>query len=97
MDSDAAQNGDFDEKVKALFAEMYKLKDELTELDKKLSKANQNPEMLNEVSTFLEGLKNHPVEYNDQAVRQLIQYIKVLSKNEVDIYFKDGKRTRISL
>ena len=97
MDSDAAQNGDFDEQFEALFAEMYTLKDELSELDKQQSKANRNPEMLNEVSTILEGLKNHPVEYNDQAIRQLIQYIKVLSKTEMEIYFKDGNNIKVRL
>ena len=97
MNSEAAQNGDFDEQFEALFTEMYTLKDELAEINKQQSKINQNPKTLNEISTILEGLKNHPVEYNDQAVRQLIQYIKVLSKTEVEIHFKNGENTRISL
>lgn len=97
MNSEAAQNGDFDEQFEALFTEMYTLKDELAEIDKQQSKINQNPEALDEISTILDGLKNHPVVYNDQAVRQLIQYIKVLSKTEVEIYFKNGEITKSSL
>lgn len=97
MNSEAAQNGDFDEQFEDLFTEMYSLKDELAEIDKQQSKINQNPEALDEISTILDGLKNHPVEYNDQAVRQLIQYIKVLSKTEVEIHFKNGEITKSSL
>ena len=97
MNSEAAQNGDFDEQFEALFTEMYALKDELAKIDKQQSKINQKPETLDEISTILEGLKNHPVEYNDQAVRQLIQYIKVLSKTEVEIHFKNGEITKSSL
>jgi DNA invertase Pin-like site-specific DNA recombinase len=97
MNSEAAQNGDFDEQFEDLFTEMYTLKDELAEIDKQQSKINQNPEALDEISTILDGLKNHPVVYDDQAVRQLIQYIKVLSKTEVEIYFKNGEIIKISL
>lgn len=38
----------------------------------------------------IQGLKNHPVEYNDLVVRQLIECIKVMSKDTLHIYFKDG-------
>lgn len=97
MNSEAAQNGDFDEQFEALFTEMYALKDELAEIDKQQSKINQNPETLDEIPTILEGLKNHPVVYDDQAVRQLIQHIQVLSKAEVEIYFKNGEITKSNL
>ena len=97
MNSEAAQNGDFDEQFEALFTEMYALKDELAEIDKQQSKINQNPETLDEIPTILEGLKNHPVVYDDQAVRQLIQHIQVLSKAEVEIDFKNGEITKSNL
>ena len=43
-----------------------------------------------EIATVIEGLKHHPVPYDDMIVRQLIYYIKVVSKNMIQIYFKDG-------
>lgn len=42
------------------------------------------------MTTVMNGLKNHPVEYNDLVVRQLIECIKVISKDSLHIYFKDG-------
>lgn len=90
MDNEAAQNGDFDSQFEQLYTEMYNLKDELDEIEKQQAKINKASDTLNEVSTIIEGLKNHPVEYNDQAVRQLINSIKVISESEIEIQFKDG-------
>lgn len=88
--SEAAQNGDFDEQFERLFAEMYALKDELTDMDKARAKLDSHPEVMTEVAAVIEGLKNHPVEYDDQTVRQLIECIKVMSPSLLQIYFKDG-------
>ena len=90
MDNEAAQNGDFDNQFEQLYTEMYNLKDELDEIEQQQAKINKASDTLNEVSTIIEGLKNHPVEYNDQAVRQLINCIKVISENQIEVYFKDG-------
>ena len=90
MDSEAAQNGDFDTQFENLYAEMYAIKDELDEIDKSKAKLETATDSLEEMSTVMEGLKNHPVEYNDLAVRQLIECIKVMSADTLHIYFKDG-------
>ena len=94
MDNEAAQNGEFDNQFEQLYTEMYNLKDELDEIEKQQAKINKASDTLNEVSRIIEGLKNHPVEYNDQAVRQLINCIKVLSESEIEIQFKDGIRVK---
>lgn len=90
MDSEAAQNGDFDEQFELLYSEMYALKDELVEIERQQSKQSITNNSLEEVKTIIDGLKNHPVEYNDQAVRQLISCIKVISADQIEIQFKDG-------
>lgn len=90
IDNEAVQNGDFDSQFEQLYTEMYNLKDELDEIEKQQARLTKFSDTLNEVAVILEGLKNHPVEYNDQAVRQLISCIKVISKDTLHIYFKDG-------
>ena len=97
MDNEAAQNGDFDNQFEQLYTEMYNLKDELDEIEKQQAKINKESDILNEVSTIIEGLKNHPVEYNDQAVRQLINCIKVISESEIEMQFKDGIIVTVNL
>lgn len=92
MDSEAAQNGDFDAQFKSLYAEMYAIKDELDEIEKSKSKIETVTDSIEEMTVVMQGLKNHPVEYNDLVVRQLIECIKVMSKDTLHIYFKDGMK-----
>lgn len=97
MDNEAAQNGDFDSQFKQLYTEMYSLKDELDEIEKQQARLSKSSDTLNEVAVIIEGLKNHPVEYDDQAVRQLISCIKVISSDQIEIQFKDGTLMKASL
>lgn len=97
MDSEAAQNGEFDAQFESLYAEMYAIKDELAEAEKSQAKLETAAGALEEMTAAMEGLKNHPVEYSDLAVRQLIECIKVMSANRLYIYFKDGTRIEASL
>ena len=90
MDSEAAQNGDFDAQFENLYAEMYAIKDELYEIEKSKFKIETTADSIEEMTAVMRGLKNHPVEYNDIVVRQLIECIKVMSKDTLHIYFKDG-------
>lgn len=90
MDSEATQNGDFDAQFESLYAEMYAIKDELEKIEKSKSKIETATDCTEEMTEVMKGLKNHPVEYNDLVVRQLIECIKVMSKDTLHIYFKDG-------
>lgn len=90
MDSEVAQSGDFDTQFEILYAEMYAIKDELDEFEKSKSKLKTADDSIEEMTAIMQGLKNHPVEYNDLVVRQLIECIKVISKDTLHIYFKDG-------
>lgn len=90
MDSEAAQNGDFDEMFASLYAEMYAIMDELDGAEKTEAMLGMAADRMKEAATVMQGLKNHPVEYNDQIVRQLIDSIKVMSAEQILIRFKDG-------
>lgn len=42
--------------------------------------------------TIIDILKNHPMSYDDNVVRQVIYCIKVVDKNNIQITFKNGKQ-----
>lgn len=69
------------------------MKDELEEMQSGASALDGD--MLNEMREVVTGLKNHPVEYDDKAVRQLIDCIKVMSADMIKICFKDGTVTEV--
>lgn len=93
LNSDEAQNGELDYKFSELYAELYSVKDELEEMQSDVSALEGD--MLNEMREVVVGLKNHPVEYDDKVVRQLIDCIKVMSADTIKICFKDGTVTEV--
>lgn len=97
MDSEAVQNGVFDAQFESLYTEKYAIKDELAQMEKRQSSLEKATDSIEEMTTIMEGLKNHPVEYNDLVVRQLIECIKIMSVELIYIYFKDGTKIEVSL
>ena len=95
LNSDEAQSGELDYKFSELYAELYSVKDELEEMQSGASALDGD--MLNEMREVVTGLKNHPVEYDDKVVRQLIDCIKVMSADTIKICFKDGTVTETML
>ena len=95
LNSDEAQSGELDYKFSELYAELYSVKDELEEMQSGASALDGD--MLNEMREVVTGLKNHPVEYDDKVVRQLIDCIKVMSADTIKICFKDGTVTETAL
>lgn len=95
LNSDEAQSGELDYKFSELYAELYSVKDELEEMQS--DAAILDGDMLNEMREVVTGLKNHPVEYDDKVVRQLIDCIKVMSADMIKICFKDGTVTETML
>ena len=93
LNSDEAQNGELDYKFSELYAELYSVKDEIEEMQSGASALDGD--MLNEMREVVTGLKNHPVEYDDKVVRQLIDCIKVMSADMIKICFKDGTVTEV--
>ena len=93
LNSDEAQSGELDYKFSELYAELYSVKDELEEMQSGASALDGD--MLNEMREVVTGLKNHPVEYDDKVVRQLIDCIKVMSADMIKICFKDGTVTEV--
>ncbi|MEG1651122.1 MAG: recombinase family protein, partial [Oscillospiraceae bacterium] len=82
----STDTGVLDDMFKAISDEKAVLNGKLKEMKaEKTSKENATA-IINEATILLEGLKNHPVSYNDQVVRQLIQYVKVLSADRISVH-----------
>ena len=92
IDSEETQNDDFDAMLEQLFTEMYAIQDELEAQSGSKSKLEVAAKSIEEMEAVIRGMKNHPVEYDDQAVRQLIECIKVIDADTIHIYFKDGTK-----
>ena len=96
-DGEAAQHGDFDDQFESLYAQLYAIKDELEKWEKSNAALQTNPNVRTEVEDIINGLRNHPVEYNDPIVRQLVECIKVTDADVLNVYFKDGTEINVEL
>jgi len=52
---------------------------------------------LNEIYTILDGLQNHPMEYDDKLVRQIIECVVVESKEKIKVVFIGGTEIEMVL
>lgn len=86
-----AKNSESDsEEFVKLSAEIAETKKRIAEKKAKQSTIGDNNARMNEMLNTLNALKNHPIEYDYRAVRQLIDCVRVISKNEIEVVFKGG-------
>lgn len=84
-------------RMTTLIDELNTVKQTIAEKKAKQSSAEQSERRIDEILTALDALKNHPIEYDNQAVRQIIECIKVLSAEQILIIFKDGLERTVQL
>lgn len=88
---------DSDNRIATLIDELNTVKQTIAEKKSKQSSAKQSERRIDEILTALDALKNHPIEYDNQAVRQIIECIKVLSAEQILIIFKGGLERTVQL
>ena len=81
----------FDEnKMQQLIAEKNELQEKLGEISEERGRQQTVQDRLETIYTVLDGLKNHPMTYDDEVVRQLIDCVVVESKDQVKVIFRGG-------
>ena len=88
----SAQTADtFDErKATALMNEKNKLLGQLEQIGTAKQKRENAKSRLHEIYTILDGLKNHPLNYDDQIIRQILECVIVESKKQIKVVFISG-------
>lgn len=88
----SAQTADtFDErKATALMNEKNKLLGQLEQIGTAKQKRENAKSRLDEIFTILDGLKNHPLNYDDQIIRQILECVIVESKKQIKVVFIGG-------
>ncbi len=84
----------FDEsRAKSLMNEKSDLQQKLSQISDAKQKRENTQSRLDDIYTILDGLKNHPMEYDDRIVRQIIECVVVESKEQIRIIFAGGMET----
>ena len=81
----------FDEqKATALMVEKNALEQQLAQYDNAQQEKENAESRLDEIFTILDGLENHPMEYDDRLVRQVLECVVVESKEKIKLIFAGG-------
>lgn len=81
----------FDEtKATELMNEKSRLEQQLAQYAEVQQKRENAKSRLDEIYTILDGLKNHPLTYDDQIIRQILECVVVESKEKIKVVFVGG-------
>ncbi len=88
----------FDEaKATELINEKGRLEQQLAQYAEVQQKRENAKSRLDEIYTILDGLKNHPLTYNDQIIRQILECVVVESKEKIKVVFIGGLTIDVKL
>ena len=84
----------FDEETATrLMNEKSRLQQQLESIADAEQRRENAKSRLDDIYTILDGIKNRPMEYDDQIVRQLLECIVVDSKEQITVIFKGGLKS----
>ena len=85
------QNFDvYEKQLEKIVMEKSNLKIEMEKLKSSKKNAITTQSRLDEIFQVIEGLRNHPLEFNNRLIRQIIDCIIVESKSKIKIVFTGG-------
>lgn len=97
-DVSESNSAEFDEeKAAALMNEKRGLTQQLEQYAHAEKKRENPKNRLSQIYTILDGMQNHPMEYDDRLVRQILECVVVESKEEIRVVFIDGMEVKDSL
>lgn len=79
-----------DPRIESLITEKRMLENKLAQYSAEKEHRKNTTSRLDEVFAVLEGMKNHPLTYDDQIVRQILQCVVVESKQKIKVVFIGG-------
>lgn len=86
-----------EERITELMNEKQRLTVQLEQYAAMRQKRESAKSRLDEIYTILDGLQNHPMEYDDKLVRQIIECVVVESKEKIKVVFIGGTEIEMTL
>ena len=92
VQSVSAQTADSfdDSKATELMNEKNKLLGQLGQISASKQRRENAKSRLDEIFEILDGLKNHPMEFDNQLLRQILECVIIESKEQIKVVFIGG-------
>lgn len=76
--------------LEEILIKKHRLQNELQIYENSSNRQANTKTKLDEIFQIIEGLKNHPMEFNDVIIRQIIDCVIVESKEKIKVVFIGG-------
>ena len=86
-----------EDRIAELMNEKQRLTVQLEQYPTMRQKRESAKSRLDEIYVILDGLQNHPMEYDDKLVRQIIECVVVESKEKIKVVFIGGTEIEMTL
>lgn len=83
--------------MEQLLTEKNQLKKQLEEIETLKKNKQLTMSRLDEIYSTIDLLRNHPITYDDQFVREILECVVVESKDSIKVVFKGGYSTNVFL
>ena len=93
----AASTGKFTSEMKGMVEELNRVKAAIQEKKSRQSSEERSSERINTILETIDSLRDTPIAFDNQAIRQIIDCIKVISQDEITIIFKGGFERTVPL
>lgn len=90
VSEDNADNFD-EEYLSKLMEEKQELTKRLEDIQKSSIKQKDEEIRFEQIYTILDGMQNHPIKYDDNLIRQILECVIVESKDKINVVFKGGE------
>ena len=90
-------SGDFEDRFEMLYAEQNTLKEKLVQIRADKNHASAEQSRTEDVLAAVDKLPDYPVTWDEQFIRQMVECIRVKSKDEIAIRFRLGVEMDVSL
>lgn len=84
---------DYGKQFETLYGERNALKEKLAQIKATAGHASAEQSRLDRIFTVTDGLKNRPLDWDEQIIRQMVECVKVISKDKIAIRFRQGVET----
>lgn len=90
-------DSDIESQMEKLLAEKNQIKKQLEEIETLKMNKQLTMSRLDEIYSVIDLLRNHPLTYDEQIVREILECVVVESKSKIKVVFKGGYSASVLL
>ena len=97
LESQDGDQGNYEEKIIALYSEKAAIKAKLEQIQADERHAGNEQARLNEVLAGMNQFRHNPISFDDVVIRQMVECVRVLSKDRLLVRFQIGGEMEVAL